>query len=92
VEGDPAVYTVWMNHGQHFHWRASDLRSRALLTTINPEEVTYYKARLRSGQTIEVILKTTDELKQFQLGFGSYIMIKPFTSPRGVDGRSSNPC
>lgn len=91
VEGDPAVYTVWMNHGQHFHWRAADLRSKALLTTINPEEVTYYKARLRSGQTIEVIQKTTDELKQFQLGFGSYLMVKPFSSRRGVDGEKFQP-
>lgn len=91
VEGDPAVYTVWMNHGQHFHWRAVDLRSKALLTTIKAEEVTYYKARLRSGETIEVIEKTPDELKQFQLGFGKFLMVKPFPAPRGVDAEKFDP-
>ena len=50
VEGDPAVYSVWMNHGQHYHWKVADLRSKALLTAINPEEVSYFKARLRSGE------------------------------------------
>lgn len=91
VEGDPAVYTVWMNHGQHFHWKVLDLRSKALLTTIKVDEITYYKARLRSGETIEVVQKTPDELKQFQLGFGSYLMIKPFPAPRGVDGEKFDP-
>jgi hypothetical protein len=85
VEGDPAVYSVWMNHGQHFHWKVADLRSKALLASINKDEITYYKARLRSGQTIEVIEKTPEESTQFQLGFGKYLMIKPYPAPRGVD-------
>jgi hypothetical protein len=91
VEGDPAVYSVWMNHGQHFHWKAADLRSKSLLTAVNAAEVSYYKARLRSGQTIEVIEKTPDEQKQFQLGFGKYLMIKPFPAHRGVDGEKFQP-
>jgi hypothetical protein len=91
VEGDPAVYSVWMNHGQHFHWKAVDLRSKALLTSINKDEISYYKARLRSGGTIEVIEKTPDETKQFQMGFGKYLMIKPYPAPRGVDGEKFDP-
>jgi hypothetical protein len=91
VEGDPAVYSVWMNHGQHFHWKAADLRSKALLTSIKTEEISYYKARLRSGQTIEIIEKTPEETKQFQLGFGKYLMIKPYPSPRGVDSEKFDP-
>ena len=85
VQGDPAVYSVWMNHGQHFHWRVADLRSKALLTAITKDEIVYFKARLRSGQTIEAVQKTPDEQKQFQLGFGSYLLLKPFPVPRGVD-------
>jgi hypothetical protein len=85
VEGDPAVYSVWMNHGQHYHWKAVDLRSKALLASINKDEIAYYKARLRSGQTIEAIEKTPEETKQFQMGFGKYLMIKPYPAPRGVD-------
>ena len=81
-----------MNHGQHFHWKVADLRSKSLLTAINPEEVSYYKARLRSGQTIEIIEKTPDELKQFQLGFGEYLMVKPYPARRGVDGEKFDPC
>ncbi|MCX7028637.1 MAG: DUF4340 domain-containing protein [Spirochaetes bacterium] len=91
VEGDPAVYSVWMNHGQHFHWKVADLRSKALLASINKDEIAYYKARLRSGQTIEAIQKTTDEQKQFQLGFGSYLMLKPYPAPRGVDAEKFDP-
>jgi len=91
VEGDPAVYSVWMNHGQHFHWKVADLRSKALLATINTEEIAYYKARLRSGQTIEVVEKTPDETKQYQLGFGKYLMIKPYPTRRGVDAEKFDP-
>jgi hypothetical protein len=91
VEGDPAVYSVWMNHGQHFHWKAADLRSKALLTSIKTEEISYYKARLRSGQTIEIIEKTPEETKQFQMGFGKYLMIKPYPAPRGVDAEKFDP-
>jgi hypothetical protein len=91
VEGDPAVYSVWMNHGQHFHWKAADLRSKSLLTAINAGEVSYLKARLRSGQTVEVIEKTPDEQKQYQLGFGKFLMIRPFPAHRGVDGEKFQP-
>ena len=91
VGGDPAVYSVWMNHGQHFHWRVADLRSKALLTTINKDEIAYYRARLRSGQVVEVIEKTPDEAKQYQMGFGKYLMIKPYPVPRGVDAEKFDP-
>jgi hypothetical protein len=91
VEGDPAVYSVWMNHGQHFHWKVVDLRSKDLLVAINPDEITYYKARLRSGQTIEVVEKTAEEAKQYQLGFSKYLMIQPFPARRGVDGEKFDP-
>ena len=40
---------------------------------------------------IELVEKTPDELKQFQLGFGSYLMVKPFSSRRGVDGEKFQP-
>jgi hypothetical protein len=91
VEGDPAVYSVWMNHGQHFHWKINDLRSKALLATINTDEIAYYKLRLRSGQTIELVEKTPDESKQYQLGFGKYLMIKPYPARRGVDAEKLDP-
>jgi hypothetical protein len=91
VEGDPAVYSVWMNHGQHYHWNVADLRSKALLTAINSEEVSYFKARMRSGEVIELIEKTPEETKQFQLGFGKYLMIRPYPARQGVDGEKLNP-
>ena len=28
AEGDPKVYTVWMNHGEHFHYKLSDIRKK----------------------------------------------------------------
>jgi hypothetical protein len=85
VKGDPKVYTVWMNNGQHFHWTVNDLRSKVLSPTINYDEVTYVKLVQRDGTVIEAKAKTPDEQKSYQLGFGSFLLTRPYTYLRGLD-------
>jgi hypothetical protein len=85
VKGDPKVYTVWMNNGQHFHWTAKDLRSKTIAPVLNYDEITYVKLLLRDRSVIEVKQKTTEEAKSLQLGFGPYIVTQPYRAPRGLD-------
>jgi hypothetical protein len=85
VKGDPKVYTVWMNNGQHFHWTVKDLRSKTLAPAINYDEVTYLKLIERDGTQLEIKAKTTEEAKSYQLGFGSFMVTMPYTYHRGLD-------
>lgn len=88
---DPKLYTVWMNVGEHLHWKVNNLRDSKLAPAINADEVTYLKVRLRSGQVLEAIEKTPEENKQYQLGFGKYLMTKPYAQPRGMDDQKFDP-
>ena len=85
VKGDPKVYTVWMNNGEHFHWTVNNLRSRTITPAINYDEITYVKLLLHDRSVLEVKQKTTDEAKSYQLGFGQYIVTQPFRTQRGLD-------
>ncbi len=89
VKDDPKVYTVWMNNGQHFHWTVNDLRSKTIAPAIKYDEVTYLKVSGHNG-TIEVKEKTPDEQKSFQLGFGRYLMTRPYTYLRGLDSEKQD--
>ena len=89
--GSPAVYSVWMNHGQHFHWKAVDLRSKALLTSIKTEEISYYKARLRSGQTIEIIEEDPGGDQAVPDGVRQVPDDQALPAPRGVDAEKFDP-
>ncbi len=90
VKGDPKVYTVWMNNGQHFHWTVDDLRSKTIAPAINYDEVTLLRIRERDGTVIEAKEKTADESKSFQLGFGKYLMTRPYSYLRGIDSEKQD--
>jgi len=91
VKGDPRVYTVQSFSGQHFHWTVKDLRSRTLAPAINYDEVTYVKIMERNGTVIEVKRKTDAETKSFQLGFGQFIVTRPYATLRGLDSQKQDP-
>ena len=91
AKGDPGVYTVQSFTGQHFHWTIKDLRSRTLSPAINYDEVTYVKIIEPSGAVIEVKRKTDAEAKSFQLGFGQYLVTRPYASVRGMDSQKQDP-
>jgi len=91
VKGDPRVYTVQSFAGQHFHWTVKDLRSRTISPAINFDEVTSVKIAERNGTVIEVKRKTDTETKSFQLGFGQFIVTRPYTTLRGLDSQKQDP-
>jgi len=91
VKGDPRVYTVQSFTGQHFHWTLKDLRSRTISPAINYDEVTYVKIVERDGTVIEAKRKTDAETKSFQLGFGQFILTRPYATLRGLDSQKQDP-
>jgi hypothetical protein len=91
VKGDPKVYTVGAYIGERLLWTANDLRSRAIEPSINYEEVASLKVARSDGTVIEVRAKTAEEAKSFQLGFGKYLMTRPFAYPRGLDAEKQDP-
>jgi hypothetical protein len=91
VKGDPKVYTVWMNVGEHFHWKQNDLRAKTLTPAINYDEVTYLKLTEKDGTVIELKEKTEAETKSYQMGFGKYIVTRPYPVPRGLDSEKGDP-
>jgi hypothetical protein len=91
VKGDPRVYTIQAYVGQHFHWTLKDLRSRALAPAVNYDEVSYVKIVERDGTVIEVKRKTEAETKSFQLGFGGFIVTRPYATLRGLDSQKGDP-
>ncbi len=91
VKGDPRVYTVQSFSGQHFHWTVKDVRSRTLSPAINYDEVTSVKIVEPDGTVIEVKRKTDAETKSFQLGFGQFIVTRPYATRRGLDSQKQDP-
>ena len=85
VKGDPRVYTVQMYDAEHFKWTANDLRSKTITPALNYDEVTYLRLEERNGTVIEAKEKTPDENKSYQLGFGKYLLTRPYPYPRGID-------
>jgi hypothetical protein len=91
VKGDPRVYTVQMYDAEHFHWTVNDLRAKTITPALNYDEVSYLRLVERDGTVIEAKEKTTDEVKSYQLGFGKYILTRPYPFPRGVDTEKQDP-
>jgi hypothetical protein len=89
VKGNPAVYTVWMNIGQHLHWTGKDLRSKAIAPAINYDEVQYLKVVERGGTVIELKAKTPEEAKSYQLGFSGFMLTRPYAN-RGIDSEKQD--
>ena len=90
VKGDPRVYAVESYNGQHFHWTLKDIRSRAITPAINWDEVAYVKLTEANGTVIEVRRKLDSENKSFQLGFGQFLMTRPYRLPRGLDSQKQD--
>jgi hypothetical protein len=90
VKGDPKVYSVESYNGQHFHWTLKDIRSRTITPAINWDEVAYVKLTEPNGTVIEVRRKLDTETKSFQLGFGQFLMTRPYRLPRGLDSQKQD--
>jgi hypothetical protein len=90
LKGDPKVYTVWQNFGDQMHWKLADLRDKKISPALNYDEITYFRLRRADGSEIELKEKTPAETKTFQLGFSRYLMTRPYSVARGVDGEKGD--
>ena len=90
VKGDPKVYSVESYNGLHFHWTLKDLRSRTITPAINWDEVSYVKLTEPGGTVIEVRRKLDSENKSYQLGFGQFLLTRPYRLPRGLDSQKQD--
>jgi hypothetical protein len=86
LKGDPKVYTVWQNYGDQMRWKLADLRDKKITPALNFDEITYFRLTRADGTEIELREKSPEENKTYQLGFGRYVMTRPYSIPRGVDG------
>jgi len=90
VKGDPRVYAVESYNAQHLLWTLKDIRSRTLTPAINWDEVAYVKILEANGTVIEVRRKLDSESKSFQLGFGQYLLTRPYRTLRGLDSQKQD--
>jgi hypothetical protein len=90
VKGDARVYTVEAYTGQHFHWTVKDLLSRTIAPAINYDEVEYVRLAEPNGTVIEARKKADTESKSFQLGFGQFLLTRPYRAPRGLDSQKQD--
>lgn len=90
VKGDPKVYTVGTFIAERLRWTANDLRSREIKPSINYDEIASLRLVGSDGTVIEVRAKTAEEATSFQLGFGKYLMTRPYAYPRGVDAEKQD--
>lgn len=85
MEGDPKVYEVWMNHGQHFLYTLSDVRDRSL-PAINSQDVTYFIVDKGDDRPIEIKRNNAQSDEEAQFGIGAWYMPQPYKEPMGVSG------
>lgn len=90
VDGDPKVYSVWSSNGDYLHWTLADLRDKKITPAINYDEITYFRLSRNDGTVIELKQKTDQETKTYQLGFGRYLMTRPYSYTRGVDSEKQD--
>ena len=78
------VYTVWLNHGNHFHFTARDLRGDQL-PAIVAEAITYLLLREARGRTIEITEPGAAEVEHVFMMMSRLVMIQPYALPRAIN-------
>ncbi len=83
-KGDPAVYAVWMNHGEHFQWVANDLRDKKL-PSIDSQKLKALRVARRGEPTIEMLAKEEGEDPDVVFTMGLFRLVKPYSRPYATD-------
>ncbi len=83
-KGDPTVYAVWMNHGEHFQWVVNDLRDKKL-PAIDPQKIKTLLIARRGEPTIDILSKDEQDDSEVVFSMGLYRMIKPYSRPYATD-------
>ncbi|NLL69842.1 MAG: DUF4340 domain-containing protein [Epulopiscium sp.] len=76
VKEDPKVYTVWMNHGNHFTASLEDFRDRSL-PNVDTQQLSYFKLERQEQPTIEIALNE-EESEAKAYGVGIWNMLQPY--------------
>lgn len=87
VEGDPRVYEVWMNHGQHLLYTLADVRDKSL-TEINTPELAYYMVDKKDGRPMEIKANEKQSEDEARFGVGAWVMVKPYNELMSVDSNA----
>jgi hypothetical protein len=82
--GDPAVYAVWMNHGEHLQWVANDLRDKKL-PTVDPQKLKAVRIARKGRPTIEMIAREEGEEPDVVFSMGVFRIVKPYSRPYATD-------
>lgn len=85
VEGDPRVFEVWVNHGEHLLYTLSDVRDKSL-PEVDTMELTYFLIDKKDGKPIEIKINDEQSQEEAEFGLGLWRMTQPYNEPMGVDG------
>jgi hypothetical protein len=86
-KGDPAVYAVWMNHGEHLQWVVNDLRDKKL-PTIDSQKLKALRIARKGHPTIEMVAKDQGEEEDVLFTLGLFRIVKPYSRPYATDTQS----
>lgn len=75
--GDPAVYTVWANHGLHLSYSPDDLRNKDL-PRIAKQNIQHLKISRRGDRTIEMQQVDESMSKRYPFLQSRYVLTSPY--------------
>ncbi|HZJ57848.1 MAG TPA: DUF4340 domain-containing protein [Clostridia bacterium] len=87
LDGDPKVYEVWTNHGDHLRYTLADVRDKSL-PQVNPEALSYLLVDKKDDRPIEIRLSEEDEEDAVQVNLGLWQMIRPYRETMNVNGEA----
>lgn len=79
------VYTVWINHGEHFNYTLESLRDKTLTNEVDFSSLTYLKISPQGESEIEIKTSEASSDSGQEYGLNVFTMYKPYKIPRSVD-------
>lgn len=83
LPGRRIVYSVWVNHGNHYYYTLDDLRGDEL-PAINSEALSYLRLRGPDAPTIEVVETNPVDVRFANL-LTRLAVVQPYAFPRAID-------
>ena len=83
LPGERIVYSVWVNHGNHYYYTVDDLRGDEL-PAINSEALNYLRLQGPNAPTIEVVETNPVDVRFANL-LTRLAVVQPYALPRAID-------